>query len=138
SWNRRPAGGPSNSCGTSALKTDSIERRFVQRHPTRPGAPRIESPPACLGRLRSMALPRQPGNASAIGYTLNIGNARAWLLVGMALAFTIMNSRYPERVTQKLALGQNVHPWHDSDIDEALIATAFPVVIEIPRGSTNK
>jgi inorganic pyrophosphatase len=31
-----------------------------------------------------------------------------------------------------------MHPWHDSDIDDALIATAFPVVIEIPKGSTNK
>ena len=31
-----------------------------------------------------------------------------------------------------------MHPWHDTDIDEALIATAFPVVIEIPKGSTNK
>jgi len=31
-----------------------------------------------------------------------------------------------------------MHPWHDSDIDEATIATAFPVVIEIPKGSKNK
>jgi inorganic pyrophosphatase len=31
-----------------------------------------------------------------------------------------------------------MHPWHDSYIDDALIATAFPVVIEIPRGSKNK
>jgi inorganic pyrophosphatase len=31
-----------------------------------------------------------------------------------------------------------VHPWHDIDIDDALITTAFPVVIEIPKGSTNK
>jgi len=31
-----------------------------------------------------------------------------------------------------------MHPWHDIEIDEALIATRFPVVIEIPRGSTNK
>jgi inorganic pyrophosphatase len=31
-----------------------------------------------------------------------------------------------------------MHPWHDCNIDEALIATAFPVVIEIPKGSTNK
>ena len=31
-----------------------------------------------------------------------------------------------------------MHPWHDSYIDDALIATAFPVVIEIPKGSTNK
>jgi inorganic pyrophosphatase len=31
-----------------------------------------------------------------------------------------------------------MHPWHDSYIDDALIATAFPVVIEIPKGSKNK
>jgi len=31
-----------------------------------------------------------------------------------------------------------MHPWHDTPIDEASIATAFPVIIEIPKGSTNK
>lgn len=31
-----------------------------------------------------------------------------------------------------------MHPWHDSYIDDEQIATAFPVVIEIPKGSTNK
>ena len=31
-----------------------------------------------------------------------------------------------------------MHPWHDSYIDDAQIAQAFPVVIEIPKGSTNK
>jgi inorganic pyrophosphatase len=31
-----------------------------------------------------------------------------------------------------------MHPWHDAYIDDALIATAFPVVIEIPKGSKNK
>jgi len=31
-----------------------------------------------------------------------------------------------------------MHPWHDSYIDDALIETAFPVVIEIPKGSKNK
>jgi inorganic pyrophosphatase len=31
-----------------------------------------------------------------------------------------------------------MHPWHDSYIDDALLATAFPVVIEIPKGSKNK
>jgi inorganic pyrophosphatase len=31
-----------------------------------------------------------------------------------------------------------MHPWHDPLIDEAHIADAFPVVIEIPRGSMNK
>jgi inorganic pyrophosphatase len=32
----------------------------------------------------------------------------------------------------------HVHPWHDSYVDETVIATAFPVVIEIPKGSKNK
>jgi len=31
-----------------------------------------------------------------------------------------------------------MHPWHDIAVDERQIATAFPVVIEIPKGSTNK
>src|SRR5499427_5801909 len=31
-----------------------------------------------------------------------------------------------------------MHPWHDSYIDDAVIATAFPAIIEIPRGSKNK
>jgi inorganic pyrophosphatase len=31
-----------------------------------------------------------------------------------------------------------MHPWHDCYIDEAVITNAFPVVIEIPKGSTNK
>ena len=31
-----------------------------------------------------------------------------------------------------------MHPWHDSYIDDAHLTTAFPVVIEIPKGSTNK
>ena len=31
-----------------------------------------------------------------------------------------------------------MHPWHDNYIDDALIETAFPVVIEIPKGSKNK
>src|SRR5438128_910933 len=31
-----------------------------------------------------------------------------------------------------------MHPWHDVPIDEKAIAAAFPVVIEIPKGSTNK
>jgi hypothetical protein len=34
--------------------------------------------------------------------------------------------------------GGIMHPWHDTYIDEQLIATAFPVIIEIPKGSTNK
>jgi inorganic pyrophosphatase len=31
-----------------------------------------------------------------------------------------------------------MHPWHDSYVDETLIETAFPAIIEIPKGSTNK
>jgi inorganic pyrophosphatase len=31
-----------------------------------------------------------------------------------------------------------MHPWHDSYVDDAIIAEAFPVVIEIPKGSKNK
>jgi inorganic pyrophosphatase len=31
-----------------------------------------------------------------------------------------------------------MHPWHDIAIDESAIANAFPAVIEIPKGSTNK
>jgi inorganic pyrophosphatase len=31
-----------------------------------------------------------------------------------------------------------VHPWHDTPVDETAIADKFPVIIEIPRGSTNK
>jgi inorganic pyrophosphatase len=31
-----------------------------------------------------------------------------------------------------------MHPWHDSYVDDALVGDAFPVVIEIPKGSKNK
>ena len=31
-----------------------------------------------------------------------------------------------------------MHPWHDAYIDDTTIATAFPVIVEIPKGSTNK
>jgi inorganic pyrophosphatase len=31
-----------------------------------------------------------------------------------------------------------MHPWHDSYIDDKVIGTAFPVIIEIPKGSKNK
>jgi inorganic pyrophosphatase len=31
-----------------------------------------------------------------------------------------------------------MHPWHDSYIDDTVIADAFPVIIEIPKGSKNK
>ena len=31
-----------------------------------------------------------------------------------------------------------MHPWHDSYVDNAMVANAFPVVIEIPKGSKNK
>ena len=31
-----------------------------------------------------------------------------------------------------------MHPWHDVYVDEQLIETAFPVLIEVPKGSKNK
>jgi inorganic pyrophosphatase len=31
-----------------------------------------------------------------------------------------------------------MHPWHDSYIDNSMAASAFPVFIEIPKGSKNK
>jgi inorganic pyrophosphatase len=31
-----------------------------------------------------------------------------------------------------------MHPWHDTYIDDASIGNGFPVIIEIPKGSTNK
>src|SRR3954462_7339959 len=34
--------------------------------------------------------------------------------------------------------GTRMHPWHDTPVDETEIATSFPVIIEIPKGSTNK
>ena len=31
-----------------------------------------------------------------------------------------------------------MHPWHDIPVDESAVAEAFPVVVEIPKGSKNK
>ena len=31
-----------------------------------------------------------------------------------------------------------MHPWHDTYVDDALVDRAFPVLIEIPKGSKNK
>ena len=31
-----------------------------------------------------------------------------------------------------------MHPWHDSYVDDTIIGDAFPVIIEIPKGSKNK
>jgi inorganic pyrophosphatase len=31
-----------------------------------------------------------------------------------------------------------MHPWHDSYVDDAQVESAFPVVIEVPKGSKNK
>ena len=31
-----------------------------------------------------------------------------------------------------------MHPWHDCYVDETVIDGAFPAIIEIPKGSTNK
>src|SRR5689334_15331630 len=38
----------------------------------------------------------------------------------------------------QLYAARPMHPWHDIPVDEAAIADAFPVVIEIPKGSKNK
>jgi inorganic pyrophosphatase len=31
-----------------------------------------------------------------------------------------------------------MHPWHDVHVDETSVASGFPVVVEVPKGSTNK
>jgi inorganic pyrophosphatase len=31
-----------------------------------------------------------------------------------------------------------MHPWHDTYVDDSVIANGFPVIVEIPKGSTNK
>ena len=31
-----------------------------------------------------------------------------------------------------------MHPWHDIYVDETVIESAFPVIIEVPTGSKNK
>src|SRR5437870_7413824 len=31
-----------------------------------------------------------------------------------------------------------MHPWHDNYVDDAQVGAAFPVIIEIPKGSKNK
>jgi len=31
-----------------------------------------------------------------------------------------------------------MHPWHDTYLDDTSVSTAFPVIIEIPKGSKNK
>jgi len=31
-----------------------------------------------------------------------------------------------------------MHPWHDPYVDDTLVATEFPVIVEIPNGSKNK
>ena len=31
-----------------------------------------------------------------------------------------------------------MHPWHDCYVDDTIVESAFPVVIEIPKGSKNK
>jgi inorganic pyrophosphatase len=33
---------------------------------------------------------------------------------------------------------EDMHPWHDSYVDDALVEAAFPVIIEVPKGSKNK
>jgi inorganic pyrophosphatase len=31
-----------------------------------------------------------------------------------------------------------MHPWHDSYVDDELVESAFPVIIEVPKGAKNK
>ena len=31
-----------------------------------------------------------------------------------------------------------MHPWHDCYVDDTIVETAFPVIIEVPKGSKNK
>ena len=31
-----------------------------------------------------------------------------------------------------------MHPWHDTYVDDAQVESAFPVIIEVPKGSKNK
>ena len=31
-----------------------------------------------------------------------------------------------------------MHPWHDTYVDDTLVETEFPVIVEIPNGSKNK
>jgi inorganic pyrophosphatase len=31
-----------------------------------------------------------------------------------------------------------MHPWHDCYVDDTVVETAFPVIIEVPNGSKNK
>ena len=31
-----------------------------------------------------------------------------------------------------------MHPWHDTYLDDTTVSTDFPVIIEIPKGSSNK
>src|SRR4029450_12019568 len=31
-----------------------------------------------------------------------------------------------------------MHPWHDTYVDDTLVESAFPVIVEIPNGSKNK
>ena len=31
-----------------------------------------------------------------------------------------------------------MHPWHDCYVDDTIVESAFPVVIEVPKGSKNK
>src|SRR5919108_2091528 len=44
-----------------------------------------------------------------------------------------MRNLADRRYTQR-----GMHPWHDCYVDDSLIASAFPVIIEISKGSKNK
>ena len=47
--------------------------------------------------------------------------------------FPLQTSNFPLRSTLV-----PMHPWHDSYVDNSMAGSAFPVVIEIPKGSKNK
>src|ERR1700690_3360385 len=40
--------------------------------------------------------------------------------------------------TRGSCYSRRVHPWHDIYVDDHLLDSAFPVVIEVPKGSKNK
>ncbi len=59
-------------------------------------------------------------------------------VVGTALRHLGGRSAHHERWTVPPDRVSSMHPWHDTYVDETVIANAFPVVVEIPKGSKNK
>lgn len=56
---------------------------------------------------------------------------------GQGPAVTVRRSVGPA-VPDAARILVRMHPWHDIYVDDHLIASAFPVVIEVPMGSKNK